>query len=306
MSARRRQVADSANGAMTATATSQRQKFRATGSNASRSARPRIQFPDHIRFAAASSANAAVRPVCIFMSLRRLRRMSYPARMDVSHARRWSGLMVRLLAVSLLLAPTAWAGRLQIPLHVPLPVVQRSLATQLPAAPDAIYREGPCRHLTLDAPALTAAGGEVRLSAPGSAAMGVELFGRCQSAADWQGTLQARLEPRIDEAGRLRLRIVDSRLVDSRGRKGVPLVWRLARSQVPPRLEAVSYDLGVPREALVSVLHDVAPGLGSVQLLQPRIEANQIVVPLAIEFPDAWLASAAAGATARLAPAAPL
>src|SRR6185295_9281595 len=39
---------------------------------------------------------------------------------------------------------------------------------------------------------------------------------------------------------------------------------------------------------------------------QPRVEAAHIVVPIAFEIPDAWLASAAAGATAPAASAAPL
>lgn len=212
----------------------------------------------------------------------------------------------RLFFCLALAAPAAWAGRLEIPLRVPLAVVQRSLAAQLPAAPNALYREGPCRFLNLDAPALDAAEGELRLAAPGSGAIGVELFGRCQSAADWQGTIHARLAPRIDAAGRLRLHVVDSRLVDSRGRKGVPLVWRLAKDQVHPRIEAFSYDLGASRGALLSVLRGAIPALETLQLLQPRVEANEIVVPLAIEIPDAWLASAAAGATAQAAPAAPL
>ena len=213
---------------------------------------------------------------------------------------------IRLFLCLLLAAPAAWAGRLEIPLRVPLAAVQKSLAAQLPASPNAIYREGPCRFLNLEAPALDTAEGELRLATPGSAAVGVELFGRCQNAADWQGTLHARLVPHIDRAGHLRLRIVDSRLVDSRGRKGVPLVWKLARDQVHPRLESFSYDLGASRETLLSVLRGIAPALENLQLLAPRVEGKQIVVTLALDFPDAWLASAAAGASAPSTPAAPL
>jgi hypothetical protein len=234
--------------------------------------------------------------------------------MDVSHeSLRTDVLMAAirfLLCLAVLATPAAWAGRLEIPLRVPIAVVQKSLAAQLPASPNAIYREGPCRFLNLDAPALEAAEGELRLATPGTGAFGVELLGRCQNAADWQGTLHARLVPHIDEAGRLRLRIRDSHLVDSRGRKGVPLVWKLARDQVHPRLEGFSYDLGASRETLLSVLRGVAPSLENLQLLAPRVEGKQIVVTLALDFPDAWLASssasAAAGASAPSASTAPL
>src|SRR6185503_3481401 len=94
--------------------------------------------------------------------------------------------------------------------------------------------------------------------------------------------------------------------VDSRGRKGVPLVWRLAKEQVHPRLENFRYDLGTSRGALLSLLRGVAPGLEDVRFLQPRIEASHLVVPLAVAIPDTWLASAAAGASVPAATAAPL
>ncbi|HUQ26353.1 MAG TPA: lytic transglycosylase domain-containing protein [Burkholderiales bacterium] len=225
------------------------------------------------------------------------------------------------LVLFLVFATPAWAGRLEIPLRVPIEAVQKALAQQLaasPAAPNVLYREGPCRFLNLDAPALAGADGQLRLDSPGSAALGVELFGRCQNAADWQGTMHVRLVPQIDADGRLRLHILDSRLSDSRGRKGVPLVWDLAKNQVHPRLQRFSYDIGASRTALLSVLRGAAPAehaaalelaLSQVQVLQPRVEAAQIVVPVAIEIPDAWLAAAptaAAGSTAAPASAAPL
>ena len=57
--------AGSANGASTAVASSQRQKFRLTGSNASRSARPATQLPDQSRLHSASSMNAWSRVACM-------------------------------------------------------------------------------------------------------------------------------------------------------------------------------------------------------------------------------------------------
>jgi hypothetical protein len=226
---------------------------------------------------------------------------------------------IRFLAFSLLLgASGAWAGRLEIPLRVPLAMVEKALAAQLaasPTAPNVVYREGACRYLNLDAPALAGAEGQLRLTSPGSAALGIELLGRCQNAADWQGTMHVRLVPHIDEAGRLRMRIVDSRLSDARGRRGVALVWDLAKSQVHPRLQRFSYDIGASRSALLSVMRGAAPAehaaalelvLSRLEILQPRVEAREIIVPVAIDIPDAWLASAAVGGTAPSAPAAPL
>ena len=96
------------------------------------------------------------------------------------------------LCCLLLAAPDALAGRLEIPLRVPFEAIREALSAQLaasPAAPNVIYREGPCRYLNLETPKLDALDGRLRLVGPGSAALGVELFGNCQNAAAWRGSM---------------------------------------------------------------------------------------------------------------------
>jgi len=147
------------------------------------------------------------------------------------------------------------AGRLEIPLRVPLEPLRQALAAQLAAsrtAPNAIYREGPCRYLNLEKPSLEAVDGRLRLVGPGSAALGVELFGACQNAASWKGSMEFTFVPQLDSAGRLRLRIVDSKLTDAGGGAALGFIWELSRRYVHPRLERFSYDLGASREALAS------------------------------------------------------
>ena len=123
-------------------------------------------------------------------------------------------MLIRLstLCFLILCAPSALAGRLEIPLRVPLEPIRQALSAQLaasPAAPNVIFREGRCRYLNLETPRLDAVDGQLRCAGPGSAALGVELFGNCQNAAAWQGAMHFTLAPRLDSAGRLRLRIVD-------------------------------------------------------------------------------------------------
>jgi hypothetical protein len=141
----------------------------------------------------------------------------------------------------------------------------------------------------------------LRLIGPGSAALGVEWLGNCQSAAVWQGSMQFTLAPQLDGAGRLRVRIIDSRLTDAGGSTpALGLIWDLSKRHVHPRLQQFSYDIGALRAALLDVVRSVAPpgrraelelALSQLQLLAPRVEANGIVVPIAIEIPDAWLAA---------------
>jgi hypothetical protein len=210
------------------------------------------------------------------------------------------------------LAPGALAARLEIPLRVPLELVREALAKQLATE----WREGNCRYLSLGAPTLEAAeGGRLRLIAPGKGMFGAEVLGKCASAADWIGTARFILAPRIDNAGVLRVRIIDSVLVDARGAQlsgqAPALIWQLAKGQIQPRIERFSYDLGASRSALLAILRGVTPpqqaaameaALQGLQVLELRVEKTHVVVPIAMEIPDAWLAAAPAASAASGAP----
>src|SRR5581483_11995148 len=112
-------------------------------------------------------------------------------------------------------------------------------------------------------------------------------FGRCQNAADWRGSVQLTLAPRIDSAGILRVRVVDSKLTDVRGGDSrAPLIFELAKSQITPRIERFGYDLGAARAALVSIVRSVAPpqqrgvmerALQSLEVKDPRVEKTHVV-----------------------------
>lgn len=207
-------------------------------------------------------------------------------------------------------ASPAQAARLELPLRLPTEAIRAALAAHLAAASrgtDALYREGRCRSLSLGAPALTALEGRLRVSAPGSATLGLELLGRCHNAAAWRGTLQLTLEPRLDAAGRLRLRVVDSALADESGSPAAGRVREMSKRYVHARLERFAYDLAPAREALLALVRGAAPApyraalqevLATIALRPPRVGAAEVIVPLAIEFPDAWLAGPPPGAAA--------
>ena len=221
-----------------------------------------------------------------------------------------------VLGLSLFTAD-AVAARFEIPLRVPLEPLRQALAAQLAASkatPNVIYREGRCRYLNLESPRLEAVEGNLRLTGPGSGALGVELLGNCQNAANWKGTMEFTLAPQIDSAGRLRVRIVDSKLTDDGGSSALGFIWELSKRYVNPRLERFSYDLGASRNALASIVRGAAPPQHAAELeaavkqlqVQPlRVESAAVVVPIALELPDAWLAAPAAPVVAA-APAAPL
>ena len=198
-------------------------------------------------------------------------------------------MLIRLLSLCCLLlcAGGAAAARVEIPLRIPLEAIGTALGGQL------AYRESPCRYLRIDKPKLEALDGRLRLSGPGAGAWGVEASGGCLTAAAWRGTAQFALVPRVDPEGRLRLRVVDSRLSHA------PF-WDLSKQHLHPRLERFSYDLGALRTAVTQIVRSVAPpehdadleaALPQLEIAQPRIEPDHLVLPIAFEVPDAWLAA---------------
>jgi hypothetical protein len=209
------------------------------------------------------------------------------------------GIRPAALCFLALLAHSALAGRVELPLRIPLEPLREALGAQLGTT----YREGRCRFVRLEAPALESAGGRLHLSAPGAAALGLELLGACRNAAAWRGSMHFTLEPQLDAAGRLRVRIVDSRLTDAGGSTpALGLLWELVKRQVHPRLQRFSFDLGASRDALLGVVRSAAPpqqhaqleeALRRVEIGEPQVGAAEVTVPIALELPDAWLAAPA-------------
>jgi len=172
-----------------------------------------------------------------------------------------------------------------------------------------IYEEGSCSYLHLEAPRLEAHDGQLRFVGPGAAALGGELFGTCHSATAWQGSMEFTLVPLLDSTGGMHLRIIDSKLTDASGESAPRLgfIWELTKRYLHPRMEQFSYDVGTSRDALLAVLRAAAPpehraeleqALRRVQVLEPRIEARDIVVPITFVLPEAWLAPPPAATSA--------
>lgn len=197
----------------------------------------------------------------------------------------------------------ASAAKLEIPLRLPVEALREALAQQITAVSGGtgmIYREGRCRYLRLGDPALAAADGALQLSAPGTAALGLDLGGMCQNAAAWRGSMQFTLAPLVDAQGRLRLRIVDSRLSDEGGSPATGFIWEMSKRYVHAQLERFAYDLAAPRAALVGIARGAAPPeyaeelarvLAQLAIGQPRVGAGAVVVPIGIDIPDAWIAA---------------
>lgn len=188
--------------------------------------------------------------------------------------------MIRALAFCVLLFPAydAAGAQVEIPLRVSLDTLRDAFNAQLTG-----YRDGPCRHLRLKPATLASKDGRLHLAIPGRGALGVPFAGACQTAAAWQGVMHFTLAPRIDAAGRVRVRIVDSRA------SGIPpALWEMGKQHLQARLARFGYAIDL------SLFSRAAPGLPKLELGQPLVEASHVVLPVGAEIPDAWLAAPAA------------
>jgi hypothetical protein len=177
---------------------------------------------------------------------------------------------MRFLAALALVVPLcALAARVEVPLRLSLDTLRDALGAQLAAG---AYRDGRCRYLKLGEPKLESADGRLRLSAPGRGVLGVPNGAQCQGAA-WRGTAHFVLEPQLDGAGELRLRVIESRLSGAGA-----LLWELGKPQIHARLERFRY--GVPT---------FLKTLAAARFLPPRVAAGTLDLPVAFEVPDAWL-----------------
>jgi len=196
----------------------------------------------------------------------------------------------------MLAAAGAVAARAEIPLRIPVEALAQALDAQLTGT---VYREGPCRYLKLANPRLEALDGHLRFVGDGVAAVGAEMMGNCQNAALWRGAVQVTMVPAIDRAGRVRMRIIDSKLVDAPGHPPslAGFFWDLSKRQLHARLQRFSFDVEAVRSRMLDVVRSAAPpehaaelqaALARLEILQPHVEPSAIVVPIAMEVPDAW------------------
>jgi hypothetical protein len=165
----------------------------------------------------------------------------------------------------------------EIPLRVSLDTLRDAFNAQLTG-----YRDGPCRYLRVRPASLEEKDGRLHLAIPGRGGRGGPRAGAGPTPAPGQGGVHVTRSPPNDSAGRVRVRIVDSRA------SGIPpAMWEMGKQHLHARLARFGYAIDL------SLLSSAAPGLPKLELGQPRVEAAHVVLPVGAEIPDAWLAAPA-------------
>ena len=207
--------------------------------------------------------------------------------------------VVLLLLASAALAQSRSASALTFPLFVDYPLLNVALAKQLAPDTDGVlsFGGGTCRSVTLHDPAARSSGGKVRVAFRGTARLGFGFLGVCLAPISWDGYLDVVTDASVDDAWRLRLRVVDSELFDRDHHRTTvgSRVWDLLKGRIESRLDAFTFDLHPPVDDVTAVLRAfVAPdratpllaALDSAHPLPVTVRDDGIEVPIAIDLPQ--------------------
>src|SRR5262249_2577942 len=191
-----------------------------------------------------------------------------------------AGLALWSLAVALPVA--AGAVEVRFPLTVEYPLLQSALRRHLREQSGGelvVWRsEDGCRTFTLRDPTIQPAQGQRLVAGPGSARVGLGLFGYCFAQVGWDGHVEVVAQPEIGSDWQLRLRVVDTTLYDAdRQRSGVASrVWDTVKGWAQAAFPTFSYDLAAPVQELRAALArftgatgDATPLFTALQTLRP-------------------------------------
>ncbi|HYL57642.1 MAG TPA: lytic transglycosylase domain-containing protein [Candidatus Acidoferrales bacterium] len=160
----------------------------------------------------------------------------------------------------------ALAAEVKIPLTIDYLSLREALKRQLYTAPGgrAPLWNGidECQYLYAENPAFAHAGAtQVRLETATSLGLGVALGGRCVSAVEWSGIVDAVGTPYIAPGLKLKFNFTDLNLYDTNHQK-TSLASRgfdLIKQYLIPRLDAFAYDLNPAVAQLATLAQDAAP-----------------------------------------------
>jgi hypothetical protein len=201
-----------------------------------------------------------------------------------------------LLAGLATFAAQARGLELRLPFTVPYTLLAG--LTWQPAGSEgpASFSDGPCRRLSGKGSRLVAREQELHLVTAVATALGVSVLGTCVAPVAWEGTVDAVLEPYIDEHWQLHFRFGETRLLDPDGTRATLLnfIWDLSQGFINRRVETFGFDLGPPRELIGRLLSltvdpEAQSELGSVlagqRLEPPQVTGEGIRVLVRLELP---------------------
>lgn len=191
-----------------------------------------------------------------------------------------------LATFALLVAAPAHARVISFPMHLEHAFVRQLLITELFTGADESTRiwqdESRCNDIVLSKPKLVGRDGRLHLITDFNAKLGAAVGSWCLDVTDWNGILDAALEPHLHPSLPIvNFRVVDSDILGSDGGKHLTgTLWDWVKSRVHPRLETIRIDLYQPINELKMFLPMLFPGtdINRVQHLLDSIKLDDVAV----------------------------
>ena len=209
--------------------------------------------------------------------------------------------LVVVVASILLLASSAGAAQVRLPLRIGYLILDETLKRQV-FTPDgrALFWSGsdPCQYFYGEHPSLGSKASAVKLETVGTLSLGLGIAGKCLSPISWNGIIEFTAEPYITPDLMLKLRVTDINLYNLQHEKTL-IVGRgfdLIKGYYIPRIETFKFDLNTPLHELgqlaeLGAAPDVAQrirlALSTIRAIPPVVtEDSGLRVTVEIAVPD--------------------
>lgn len=205
------------------------------------------------------------------------------------------------VAASLGAAASAGAREISFPIRLAHPFIRQLVADTLFTGDGESMRAwqdaNRCNDVVLSKPRITGDDDKIHLIADFHARLGAAVGSWCLNVTDWEGGIDAVLEPRLHPSLPIvEFRVVDSHLYAKDGSKTFTgTLWDWVKSQVHPRLEAIRIDLYRPITELKSFLPVLFPRadlertrrlLDSIMLTAVEASEQELTVHVQLQVPE--------------------
>src|SRR5262249_15225736 len=175
-----------------------------------------------------------------------------------------SVLWIAAAAMLELFCPIARADEIRVPLTIPYVTLSEALKAQLYTAPGGradMWHESECEYLYAENPRFTRQGSLLRLDSNANLNVGTSVGTNCINAISWQGIIQAVARPYVTPDWKLKFRVQDLNLLDSRHQKTAIASrgFDLVKGYFVPLLEQFSFDLKTPLMQLTQLVEAGTP-----------------------------------------------
>ena len=197
-------------------------------------------------------------------------------------------LAIILGSVLLLVASSARAAQVRLPLRISYLILDEALKKQLFTAPGgrALFWSGsdPCQYFYAENPRFGPDATTVKLETVASLSLGLSVGGKCLSPVSWNGIIELHAQPYVTSDLILKLRVTDINLYNLQHEKTLLAgrAFDLIKGNFIPRIETFYSDLKTPVRQLGELAQSGAPS-DVAQRVRAALSTLRAIAPVVAE-----------------------